>query len=81
MHHNNTLFIEYTVITFKYLGKLFTTIYVQLCSKQKSSGHWVKLGVLNNSKKKPKNKHYQEGKHKHHRGNTKLDINHQCEWR
>ena len=47
-----TLFIEYTVKTFKYLGKLFTTIYVQLCSKQKPSGHWVKLGVLNNSKKK-----------------------------
>ena len=40
MHHNNTLFIEYTVKTFKYLGKLFTTIYVQLCSKQKPSGHW-----------------------------------------
>ena len=75
MHHDNTPFIEYTVKTFKYLGKLFTTIYVQLCSKQKSSGHW---GVKQ-FKKKPKNKLYQEGKHKHHRGNTKLDIIHQCE--
>ena len=57
LDHNNTPFIEYTIKTFKYLGKLFTNIYVQLCSKQKSSGHWVKLGVLNNSKRNQKTNH------------------------
>ena len=57
MHHNNTPFLEYTVKTFKYLRNPFTTIYVQLCSKQKPSGHWVKLGVLNNSKRNQKTNH------------------------
>ena len=39
------------------------------------------IGGVKQFKKKPKNKPHEEGKHKHHRGNTKLNINHQCEWR
>ena len=49
MRHDNTIY-KVNCYNFKYLGKLFTTIYVKLCSKQKPSGHW---GVKQ-FKKKPK---------------------------
>ena len=62
------------------IGKLFTNIYgtiIQQAKALRSLGKTWGVKQFRNQK----NKHYKEGKYKHYRGNTKLDIIHQCEWR